>query len=173
MRFVEKTRYMMMLSCRIHCFLLVCLLCSPLVSWAQSVEVIQIERLEKEIQEHKGILIVNFWATWCAPCVKELPDLYRIHQDFEAKGVKLLLVSLDFADEQPKALALLKKKGIALSTFLLDETDYNTWIDRIEPRWQGAIPMTMIYKDGKKTAFIPGPVSYEALASHIQNQLNP
>ncbi|WP_051632968.1 TlpA disulfide reductase family protein [Thermonema rossianum] len=140
---------------------------------AQSVEVIKIDRLEKEIARREGVVVVNFWATWCAPCVKELPDLYRVYQDFQARGVQLLLVSLDFADEQPKALALLKKKGIALPTFLLDETDYNAWIDRIEPRWQGAIPMTLIYRNGQKVAFIPGPVSYASLVTRIQEQLNP
>lgn len=158
---------------RIRHFFIALLLCCPFVLRAQQVEVIKIDRLEKEIQKHSGLLVVNFWATWCAPCVKELPDLYRVHQDFNQEGVRLLLVSLDFADEQSKALSLLRKKGIALNTFLLDETDYNSWIDRIEARWQGAIPMTLIYKDGKKVAFIPGPVSYESLSKHIQNHLNP
>lgn len=151
----------------------VLLVCATAGLNAQQVEVIKIDQLEHMLDKQKGITIVNFWASWCAPCVKELPDLYQVYQNYQSKDVHLLLISLDFADQKKKALQLLQKKNIRLHTYLLDETNYNSWIDRIEPRWQGAIPMTLIYRDGKKVAFINQSITYEQIAQEIETQLKP
>ncbi|MDO6519570.1 TlpA family protein disulfide reductase [Zobellia uliginosa] len=90
------------------------------------------------------IHIVNFWAMWCAPCVKELP----IIQEYEKNNpnVEVLLVSLDFPENiETKLKPFLKKKGITSKVVLLDDPDANSWIDKIDPNWSGAIPFTIVF----------------------------
>jgi len=137
---------------------------------AQNVKVIKLPELQKILSyEGDKILVLNFWATWCAPCVKELPYLEQIYQNYKDKNVEVVLVSLDFAADVEKAKKLLAKKNIQIpATFLLDETDYDAWIDRIEPSWQGAIPATLVLNNAKKErVFINQETNYQQLESVI------
>ena len=108
------------------------------------VEVIKIEGLQNLIKEdqHK-IHVINFWATWCKPCVKEMPqfvELAKQHPD-----ISISLVSLDYIELlDTKVIPYLDKKDIKLRTLLMDEVDYNLWIDLVDPSWSGAIPVTLI-----------------------------
>ncbi|WP_333818537.1 TlpA family protein disulfide reductase [Ohtaekwangia sp.] len=96
------------------------------------------------------IQIINFWATWCAPCVKELPLFEKLRS--ESTDVKVTLINLDFADKVKKVNTFLLKKNIQSEVLLLDEIDYNTWIDKVDKNWGGAIPATLIInpKNGKR-----------------------
>ena len=88
--------------------------------------------------------IVNFWAMWCAPCVKELPYLQK-YADSHSE-VEMLFVSLDFPqDIETKLKPFLKKKGITSPVVLLDDPDANSWIDQIDPNWSGALPLTIVF----------------------------
>ena len=90
------------------------------------------------------IYIVNFWAMWCAPCIKELP----VFQEYEKNNpnVEVVLVSLDFPEDiETKLKPFLEKKGITSKVVLLDDPDANSWIDKIYPNWSGAIPFTIIF----------------------------
>ncbi|HEY9047820.1 MAG TPA: TlpA disulfide reductase family protein [Ohtaekwangia sp.] len=98
------------------------------------------------------IQVINFWATWCAPCVKELPLFEQLRTDNKKGDVKITLINLDFADKVNKVNAFLVKKKIQSSVLLLDEIDYNTWIDKVDQSWGGAIPATLIInpQNGKR-----------------------
>lgn len=122
---------------------LACVLLIGTSSYAQQAEVIKFDKL-RSLLEEKGekVLIVNFWATWCAPCVKELP----IFEAITAKNdpsINVILVSLDFADEIKKVNSFISRRKIKSPVLLLDEIDYNSWIDRVEESWGGAIPATL------------------------------
>ncbi|MEO9892197.1 TlpA disulfide reductase family protein [Aurantibacter sp.] len=113
------------------------------------------------------IHIINFWAMWCAPCIKELPYL----QAFANKNsnVKLTLVSLDFAQEiETKLKPFLAKKNIIEKVILLDDPDSNTWIDKIDPSWSGAIPFTIIFNNDKRFYYER---SFENLTD-LENEIN-
>lgn len=114
----------------------------------EQVEIIKIEGLQSLINEKDHQLhIINFWATWCKPCVKELPqfiDLAKSHPE-----ISISLVSLDFRqDLETKVYPFLDKKNIDLRVLLIDELDYNLWIDMVDPSWSGAIPATLIIEPG-------------------------
>ena len=119
------------------------LFCVCLTSYAQEVEVIKFDKLNS-ILEEKGqqVHIINFWATWCAPCVKELP-LFEVLNAKNDPRVRVTLISLDFADEINKVNSFISRRKIKSKVFLLDEIDYNSWIDRVEKSWGGAIPATL------------------------------
>ena len=110
----------------------------------ERVEIIKIDGLQSLITEkdHEGH-IINFWATWCKPCVKELPlfvELSKSHPE-----ICISLVSLDFVqDLETKVYPFLDNKNINLRVLLIDELDYNLWIDMVDPSWTGAIPATLI-----------------------------
>ncbi len=96
------------------------------------------------------IYIVNFWAMWCAPCVKELPIIQEYKKN--NPNVEILLVSLDFTEDiETKLKPFLKEKGITSKVILLDDPDANSWIDKIDPNWSGAIPFTIIFNNKSRS----------------------
>jgi thiol-disulfide isomerase/thioredoxin len=118
-------------------------------TYSQDVQIIKFNDLEKIIssKQHK-VQIVNFWATWCAPCVAELP-LFEKVPDEEANVV---LINLDFADKIDRVQNFILRKSITKPVLLLDEIDYNSWIDKVDKSWSGAIPATLFIntKTGKR-----------------------
>lgn len=107
-----------------------------------------------ELQPHlysnnDQIVIVNFWAMWCAPCIKELPYLQSYADNHPE--VSLLLVSLDFKEDiDTKLKAFLEKKQITAPVVLLDDPDANSWIDKVYPGWSGSIPFTIISRNEQR-----------------------
>lgn len=103
------------------------------------------------IKANDTVYVINFWATWCAPCIKELPYFEQLHQ--ENKKVKVLLVSLDSQkDLEKKLIPFIERKKITTEVILLSDKDYNTWLSKIDKDWSGAIPATLLL-EGKKHLF--------------------
>lgn len=111
----------------------------------QSVEVVKFEELQSLMtRDSDQIEVINFWATWCKPCIKELPLFEDLHHQM-AETVNVTLISLDFAEElEKKVIPFVKKREIKSRVLLLDEIDYNSWIDKVDPSWSGAIPATLV-----------------------------
>jgi thiol-disulfide isomerase/thioredoxin len=98
--------------------------------------------------------LINFWATWCAPCVKELPYIEALNKKYAAKKVKVTLVSLDFENQlETKLKPFLKEKKLNSEVVVLLDPDANTWVNEVNPDWSGAIPATMIYKGNEKAFY--------------------
>jgi len=124
--------------------LLSILLVTSIASSAQNVEIIKYPDLHKMMETEKStdITIYNFWATWCAPCVKEMPYFEKINH---LENVKVIFISFDEASKiHDRVKPYLKRKNIQADVYLLDETDFNKIIDKIEPSWSGAIPATIL-----------------------------
>jgi thiol-disulfide isomerase/thioredoxin len=116
----------------------------PLLLSAQTVPSLTYNKL-KPLLNQKGdkIYVVNFWATWCAPCIKELPYFEVIDR---REDVEVLLVSLDFPKhKESRLLPFIKKHKLQARVVLLDDADENSWINDIYPNWSGALPATLIY----------------------------
>ncbi|WP_139957990.1 TlpA family protein disulfide reductase [Flavicella sediminum] len=110
-----------------------------------SIAVYSFEELEPLLtSDSNKTFLINFWAMWCAPCVKELPILQAYEK--EHPNVEVLLVSLDFPEDiETKLKPFLKKKGITSKVIVLDAPNANSWIDKIDPNWSGAIPFTIVF----------------------------
>ena len=128
--------------------------------------------LEKEILSDKNtIYVVNFWATWCGPCVKELPHFEQLNS--ENKNIKVVLVSLDFKNQfESKLIPFLKKKSIKSEVVFLADTDYNTWLPTVDKDWSGSIPATLIIKNGKKVFVERTFPSYQELNEYVNKIIN-
>lgn len=132
------------------------------------------EDIEKRIQkENDKLLVVNFWATTCAPCVKELPHFMEINNKFrDNPKFKMILVSLDRLVDKERVLKFIKNKNLTAEVILLDDIKrMNTWIPRFEKDWDGNIPVTIFYKNGQKVYFNDGEMSKEDLEKTINNNL--
>jgi thiol-disulfide isomerase/thioredoxin len=136
------------------------------------VTVVQYETLQAAYTKQDDVLyVVNFWATWCAPCVKELPDFMAVNQQFkDTDGYKMLLVSLDEVSNLETAVKpMITDLNLAVTHYLLDDvTRMNTWIPAIHPSWQGTIPATLFIRNGETLHFEGAPLSHTALTELIQ-----
>jgi len=126
-------------------------LASANLLFSQKVSVIKITDLEKRISNASDTTyIVNFWATWCGPCVNELPDFDSISKAYGSEKVKMLLVSMDFKEDlDSKVMPFCKKKQLHSEVFVLDELNGNYFIPRVSDKWTGAIPATLILNNAK------------------------
>lgn len=97
--------------------------------------------------ENDTTYLINFWATWCGPCVKELPYFEEINQRYQGEKFKTILISLDMEKQiESKVIPFLNKKEIKSEVLVLLDGKPHKWIDRVDPSWSGAIPITIIRK---------------------------
>jgi len=128
--------------------------------------------LENTVLSDKNtIYVVNFWATWCAPCVKELPYFEKLNA--ENKQVKVVLVSLDFKNQfESKLLPFLERKSINSEVVLLTDKEYNTWLPAVDKEWSGSIPATLIINNGKRVFAERTFSSFEELNDYVNKNSN-
>lgn len=137
-------------------------------SYSQDIETINFEQLEELWDNNDTLYVVNFWATWCQPCVEELPDFMRLNNDYQNEKFKMILVSLDFPKHiNTRVKPFLKQNNINTKVVLLDD-DPNIWINLISKNWDGAIPATLFLKNNKR-AFHPKQLTYKQLITITQN----
>jgi len=155
----------------INKIIIIILLISFNNTYAQKPSVYKIDNLTKRIFNNTDtIYIVNFWATWCKPCVAELPEFEKLHLDSKEKKVKVILVSMDFKEELDKKLKnFLEKNKYTCEVVLLDEINGNDFINKISEQWSGAIPATLITKNNKSQFdFFEKKVTYDFLIEKIK-----
>lgn len=114
------------------------------------------------------IRVINFWATWCKPCVAELPYFEMIDRRYTNDKVEVILVSLDLPNKvESKLIPFIKNQSITSKVVLLDDPDANTWIPKIDKDWSGAIPATIIYK-GNNSRFYERSFTYNDLEKELR-----
>ncbi len=110
------------------------------------------------------LLLVNFWATWCGPCFKELPDLQTMYRMYGHRAFDLVTVSINYPDEQPAVLSALQKLHATSRNHLLGSTDIYALMAAFDPEWNAAVPYTMLIKaDGEVVYKRQGPIDALAL----------
>lgn len=120
-------------------------------------------------KENDTTYVVNFWATWCVPCVEELPYFEKLNAEHKNEKVKVLMVSLDMHKMvESKLLPFIKDNKLQSDVVLLRDPDADSWIPKVDSSWTGAIPATVIYNKQKRE-FYEKSFTYEELEKELNN----
>ncbi|MBL7781517.1 MAG: TlpA family protein disulfide reductase [Saprospiraceae bacterium] len=153
--------------------LLVLLLHTALIQ-AQDIPFIKADQIDRWKQSDTDtVWVLNFWATWCGPCVAELPSFEKLNREYASQKVQVILVSNDFKKQvDSKVKPFVAKKKLKSRVVFMDESNPNNWIDRVSPEWSGAIPATLIISKRKdKYLFFEKQLTYEELEAAVKEAL--
>jgi len=141
---------------------------------SQNIEYIKVPELEKILKNPDNkLFVINFWASWCAPCIKEYPHFEKVSEEYDPAKVEFIMISLDFPSQVEKELLpFLKKNKSSLKVAVMMDVDYNSWIDKVDASWQGEIPATLIFNNMKKMRhFRSGEIDESGLKKMINELL--
>lgn len=118
--------------------------------------------------------VINFWATWCGPCVDELPSFEKLQADFKDKPLKVILVSLDFKSKLKNiVLPFVEKNKLKSEVFIINESDQQSFFKKVNQTWSGAIPATLFINTQKNiSSFYPNPFATYADLTNLLSSLS-
>ncbi|MFD1754960.1 TlpA family protein disulfide reductase [Rufibacter sediminis] len=158
------------------CFVMVgFLLTGSAVAQTQKVPMVKLPHLQKYLNSTSDTTyIINFWATWCKPCIEELPNFEALQKQYAGQPVQVVLVSMDFAkDLEKKVVPFVTRHKLQSRVFLLDEPDQNAWIDLVDPSWSGAIPATLFVNNARKQRlFVEKPITLAQLQDYMTSKFS-
>ncbi len=122
-------------------------------------------------RENDTTYVVNFWATYCAPCIKEMPAFRKLEKNYDGKPVKIVLTSLDFGSNvKEQVRSFMEQHNIRSKVVILDDPDGNSWIGKVSEKWSGALPGTLIYNRNSRE-FHEKTFTYNELESIVQSKI--
>ncbi len=139
---------------------------------AQEVVVHDFDSFESYLKHNNDTTyVINFWATWCIPCVKEIPYFQKVNKEYKGQKFKMILVSLDFKSQLEKqVIPFIKERNIEPEVILLSDPNSNEWINKVNKKWTGSIPATVIYNKDYYF-FHEGSMTYEELNKLISKNI--
>lgn len=153
-----------------YVFIILISLVFSLDSWSQ-IPVEKFDKLESRwLKNNDTVYLINYWATWCKPCVEELPDFIELEKQMKDEKFKMILVSLDFSSQiESRVIPFLKKNEIPSQVVILNDNP-NTWINQVNENWDGDIPVTQVIQNGRKE-FYNSSLNIEELKKIVQPKL--
>jgi thiol-disulfide isomerase/thioredoxin len=137
-------------------------------------DTVSVPRLVPEFEEIEYLFdrkndttyIINFWATSCPPCIKEMPHFEQLHRSYKKEGLKVVFISLDDPKYlQSRVKPFLQKMQISNEVILLGDANYSKWTEKVSDEWMGALPYTIIYTRDYRKDYFGAFKSYEELES--------
>ena len=145
------------------------------IKFAQSDSLLAVDsqQLLKIIRDSKSELtLLNFWATWCKPCLDEFPDIVTLSREYKSDDLSVIFVSADFENNLPAVRQFINKQQLTYVTYYKSESD-NIFINALNPEWSGALPATFIYDaTGRLLDFWVGKRTLEELKKVVGKYLN-
>lgn len=140
---------------------------------AQTLAPVDEAGFRKLVAAHKGkVLIVDFWATWCQPCRKEMPQLLKLTAAHRARGLELVTISADEPETEKGAVEFLRKIGVSWPAYIKRPADDDKFINAIDPKWSGALPALFVYdRQGRNATSFIGETDMAALEAVLKKLL--
>jgi thiol-disulfide isomerase/thioredoxin len=128
---------------------------------------------QKLVNSHKGkVVLYDFWATWCAPCRAELPQLVKLEAKLRSQGVEMVTISADEPEQKAAAEKFIQKFGVQGPAYLRQADSDDHFINAIDPKWSGALPALFLYdKAGHKVRSFIGETEMATLEAAIHKLL--
>jgi peroxiredoxin len=127
------------------------------VTWAKepvTLDTVGLGGIAKLIHnDSKKLRLINLWATWCVPCIREFPELVTLNRMYRDRGFELVSISTDDSSAKPKALEFLKKQQSSSPNYLFTGDDKYKLMETIDPHWQGALPYSLLIEPGGKIVY--------------------
>jgi thiol-disulfide isomerase/thioredoxin len=131
----------------------------------RKIEKLDDKEIPKLISQNK-VVVLNFWATWCQPCVEEIPIFVKLHQ--QHPKIEIVGISMDEADQLPAVEEFAKKHDMDYKIVLRVGENFETMVNTIDPSWMGGLPATFVFKDGRRTFSKTGIITEQELLQAIQ-----
>jgi len=140
------------------------------VNAQDAIPMVKIDDLKKVYTKpNDTTYIINFFATWCGPCMQEMPILNKFYEEHKNTATQLIFVSLDNVGTIKKLPAKMKKLGVQAPVYVLNESTDFSWLSKIDKRWQGSIPATMVVNNPKNIkAFFETPLEKGQLEFYLK-----
>jgi thiol-disulfide isomerase/thioredoxin len=147
---------------------IILLTCTVAYAQVQMVNALWID--EVKLNKSDTVYVINFWATWCKPCVEELPNFEKLTATYGTKNLKVILVSCDFKKQiESRLIPFIKQKNITSKVVFMNESNPDNWIEKVDKRFSGAIPATLIMNGSKGFSyFTEGEMTYEELEKIVK-----
>ena len=135
----------------------------------KEIKVVEFEQIRPLLEkDNDTVYVINFWATWCAPCIKEVPYFEQLGEKYRDKNLKILMISMDMPSQiESSLIPFIQKNNMKNEVILLDDPDFNSWIPLVDQKWQGGIPATLIYGNGFRE-FYPNELTYSELEEIVE-----
>ncbi len=123
------------------------------------------------VAAHKGnVVLVNVWATWCAPCLEELPHLLKLETELSKQGFRLITISADEPEEEKRAIQILDSVGMRRPRYIKKTDDADAFINAVDPQWSGALPALFLYdREGKRIQSLFGETDIVTLTKMVRD----
>lgn len=124
-------------------------------------------------QSEAELTVVNFWATWCVPCVEEFPAFVKLDEQLDDRGVDVMFISTDFPNQKQKVVEFLAEQGVTGTSYLKKSGNTTDFVNAFSNEWSGAVPATFVYdSSGTLLDFWEGKVGYEELRARVTKHLD-
>jgi thiol-disulfide isomerase/thioredoxin len=151
------------------------LFCLPLLATAPLVPLVPINEagFQKLVDSHKGkVVLYDFWATWCAPCRAEMPQLILLEDKLHSRGLQVVTISADDQEHKAGAEKFIQMYRVEPPAYVKQADDDDRFINAIDPKWSGALPALFLYdKSGHKVRSFIGETDMNALEAAIRKLL--
>ena len=141
---------------------------------AQNIPFIKADQITRwKTADTDTLYVLNFWATWCGPCVEELPSFEKLNQAYSGQKVKVVLISTDFKRNVEKSVKpFVQRKNLKSEVVFIDEPNPNNYVNLVDTTWSGAIPATLIVSKRKSVSlFFEKKLTYEELEAAVKKAL--
>lgn len=140
--------------------------------FAQNTESKLFSEIFEEASNTEGLVILNVWATWCKPCVAELPHFQKAQDSLINQHIKIIIASVDFETQRENIASFLAKRNIRLTSYHIKDGTSNDWFTKLDEEFSGAIPASIFFYNGKKVGFHEGDFTFEELMKSIKKYSN-